>query len=1597
SLTGNKVPVAQFDFRSLSQWLNHAGTVIAARDNDGRFAMLDSFKHGLYMGPAVYLFSRPSEIAKKGSLAETIKFNEAKIADTKAGQILSNVYSADVFGKKVGNIWMSRGLISQAWVDAGANLSLAKVAGLAKTAGIVTGIERGLKSAGYSKEERDILSWVVLFMLPQPVLRPEKQAVVKINKVLGIDVEKATRDQVKGRFRALALETHPDRHTDLQQKEAAQERYKEISSAYKTYNDLFYKGEINSPKHTLAIEDRTNKEIKISLKDNAGLTVEKKNVWQKTEITSDAAQKINALSEKVSPYLKPGSLMQDKMWDYLANKGLAEDEIALTIARSWAKNEFEKQPNKVFESRVEQTQAALELMRNESIVLEVPYEKGKTDAEIIARVAQILISMRQGQPLAKHLIILPTQTNIPNYENAPSLKAAKEFGIPVTILRDKDVSKNKELAELNGIIILDAHARESTELNNNILSLKLGPRDTITYDDAEIVFTSAGTTTGKSPLPELFRDNYPEAYKRLQDMVEIMKFARDEIRTSVRANPEIIQQIDLDTGPIYKLDPKVQQDALAKIKANPQFSHIKFNEKAEAIVNATLEMALRTEMKVGTRDYYKVSSIPYDLPDNTFTAVDGRSWAIKTAGEKRTVTFKTADGIVPEKSENIPLDALLKDSEGRNWKVTEEGSFLEMPHFAIADRGNSRPHHVYSSQLEAAGLSVALGFSDAIVMMDLARDSGRSADIYSHLAKIGTEKVSVISGNLEPVEPILKDVLGFNKFVKIGERPGLDERLKIIPVSANKAGYNASLDGIIDSTVKNLQQYIGKAKQPTIAIDVEAGSSSEYISMKLRELRADGVIPKDTVVVGMTGRDVGLKEKQTDTLKDLIRNNDGKQPIIFVTTVIEAGLNIFPLELPQEAYEVYVKVAGQRGANKLSQELARGSNPLTLAPANTLGRSRRAPVVSFEVYVDPLNPVQTPGMSVAERNSFLESSSKLYNDKGLASESAYGQREVNRSREYAKQILKKQGLEFGKTQQVANIQDNKFSAEEISKLSQEIQERYPIEYKDKVAATEAVRDQGRNKASPVEAINAEKSTLELDNTLRSITDINVKINTENWLTNPLNGFIKVNPYVGTQTMTQSGKRALEIYQENAKRSGEELTLMAQALGLNTQEINSDNKVNLEKLTFVVTEAMTEGDSIAIFDNLRGSGNLDALAKFGIDISKEQPDLEKNLRTTKAFVDNGLTLKDYTLFISLVAFIQQANGAFKDVTFKELLNLASPISSYSLAKTRLLKEYLREDSNAAQLRDKAKEEYGIAEGTFVKAKANLDKSNVFNRILANVLQNNKKLQSAKLLPEIVKAYFSAKKDLAGANYALENKYAPEMAKALGLRPEEIKPIFFGNGQLAGGQLPGNVSGQGQKGPTEEPRLPPQQIPKNVPPTTVNTLLPLPILVGGNISAMKVLSAIHPYVVIGLGVAALGTIAFLAYRNRTMSTFGTQVLGQAGGVRVATAIRAIAGRGIRQGRETIRKLGTVVGIVGTVAVIGVAAAALVSGVLVVIEALGLVALVELTKRGAGSAIALMGIVSGNRNGGWASANKKPEVKLAISTSPSSGSLKKDVFVS
>ena len=179
--------------------------------------LLQSIKSGLYMGPAIYLLSRPAETPAAGSLANTIELTKNAALNTSVGRTASAVYNADVFSTMVGGKAITRGLIDQTWVDAGANLSLAKIGSLVYVAGFVTGVERGLKSIekvgsyvdiassrsiaasypGYNEYERGGLSWGLLFKQSRNVLDSERIQAPSINKTSGIDAEKAPTVAVK--------------------------------------------------------------------------------------------------------------------------------------------------------------------------------------------------------------------------------------------------------------------------------------------------------------------------------------------------------------------------------------------------------------------------------------------------------------------------------------------------------------------------------------------------------------------------------------------------------------------------------------------------------------------------------------------------------------------------------------------------------------------------------------------------------------------------------------------------------------------------------------------------------------------------------------------------------------------------------------------------------------------------------------------------------------------------------------------------------------------------------------------------------------------------------------------------------------------------------------------------------------------------------------------------------------------------------------------------------------------------------------------------------------------------------------------------------
>jgi len=67
-------------------------------------------------------------------------------------------------------------------------------------------------------------------------------------KILGI-TKSATEDEIKKAFRKLSLKHHPDRHTEPQDKEIAEKKYKEINEAYGVLKDPKKKKEYDCGMH----------------------------------------------------------------------------------------------------------------------------------------------------------------------------------------------------------------------------------------------------------------------------------------------------------------------------------------------------------------------------------------------------------------------------------------------------------------------------------------------------------------------------------------------------------------------------------------------------------------------------------------------------------------------------------------------------------------------------------------------------------------------------------------------------------------------------------------------------------------------------------------------------------------------------------------------------------------------------------------------------------------------------------------------------------------------------------------------------------------------------------------------------------------------------------------------------------------------------------------------------------------------------------------------------------------------------------------------------------------------------------------------------
>ena len=163
-------------------------------------SVLQSPKKGLYMGPLIYVLSRPGERAIPGTATDKIAYAKYVAGEKFTRSLVGKVYNFNPLSKiaKIApQSWTSEGLkLSLAKI--GLNLSLAKIGSLVYIAGFVTGVERVLKTIdrvgvytdittgnfnfaraeyegldhyiertypGYSPQEREIIGWTLLLTM----------------------------------------------------------------------------------------------------------------------------------------------------------------------------------------------------------------------------------------------------------------------------------------------------------------------------------------------------------------------------------------------------------------------------------------------------------------------------------------------------------------------------------------------------------------------------------------------------------------------------------------------------------------------------------------------------------------------------------------------------------------------------------------------------------------------------------------------------------------------------------------------------------------------------------------------------------------------------------------------------------------------------------------------------------------------------------------------------------------------------------------------------------------------------------------------------------------------------------------------------------------------------------------------------------------------------------------------------------------------------------------------------------------------------------------------------------------------------------------
>ncbi|MDD4908046.1 MAG: cysteine peptidase family C39 domain-containing protein, partial [Candidatus Omnitrophica bacterium] len=216
-------------------------------------------RSGLVMKPAIGLFqttTTSSPVLTSGGLVER-GVNSAKWT----ARFIKNIPSQGIKGAVTEASLSMRATILSGLTSSSKTLSALRWAdsSIIFMPGFVTGTEKLVNATGMTGGMAEYAKWLPFFMAPnwQP-RQGELEAFTKvknISKILGIDVEKSTVDQVRKQYHKLGLQYHPDRVAGESQKLLAEETFKQVGEAYTEYMALVSDGKIRTPSLSKSYKD----------------------------------------------------------------------------------------------------------------------------------------------------------------------------------------------------------------------------------------------------------------------------------------------------------------------------------------------------------------------------------------------------------------------------------------------------------------------------------------------------------------------------------------------------------------------------------------------------------------------------------------------------------------------------------------------------------------------------------------------------------------------------------------------------------------------------------------------------------------------------------------------------------------------------------------------------------------------------------------------------------------------------------------------------------------------------------------------------------------------------------------------------------------------------------------------------------------------------------------------------------------------------------------------------------------------------------------------------------------------------------------------